>query len=394
MLSVNLDMYQSSAVAAVVILLGRWMVKNIAFLSKYCIPVPIAGGCAFALVHWVLRMLGIIEVSIDTTLMYFFMMVFFCSVGFNASVSLLKKGSVQVLMLTALVALLCLVQNIIGVGLAYSMDVNPFIGLCAGSVSLLGGHGTAGSYGPMFESLGIQGASAVAIASATYGLVAGCMIGGPLAVSRIRKFNLHSNEEELDEVVTKSGKHEHIPLDGRKFINATLLLAISIGIGTVILTFINGIVLVPMYIGALLVAVILRNVLPERLCPTHEIGILGELSLALFLGMAMMNLKLWELASLALPMIVILVVQTGIMALFAYFVVFRMMGKNYDAAVMTAGICGFGLGATPNAMANMEAIVSKFGPSTLAYLVIPIVGALFVDLVNAGILTVFMNLLK
>lgn len=387
----NLNAYESTALAALVIILGRWLVKHIPFLNKYCIPVPIAGGCAFALLHWLLQSVGLIQVEFDKTLMNFFMMVFFCSVGFSASVSMLKKGSTKLILLLVLVSVMCVLQDLLGVGISKLMGVHPCIGLASGSISLLGGHGTSASYGPLLEELGISGANAVAIASATFGLVAGCIIGGPIAVARIRQFNLKSNILPDDEVISSSGSPKHIPLVAMKFVNATLLLAISIGIGEVILGLLNEFLVLPTYIGALLVATVIRNLMPDEKVPTHEIGVLGNLSLALFLGLAMINLKLWELSALALPMLTILLCQVALMVFFAYSIVFRVMGKNYDSAVMTAGFCGFGLGATPNAIANMEALTDRFGPSPVSYLIVPVVGALFLDFINATVITFFIN---
>ena len=387
----NLNAYESTALAALVIILGRWLVKHIPFLNKYCIPVPIAGGCAFALLHWLLQSVGLIQVEFDKTLMNFFMMVFFCSVGFSASVSMLKKGSTKLILLLVLVSVMCVLQDLLGVGISKLMGVHPCIGLASGSISLLGGHGTSASYGPLLEELGISGANAVAIASATFGLVAGCIIGGPIAVARIRQFNLKSNILPDDEVISSSGSPKHIPLVAMKFVNATLLLAISIGIGEVILGLLNEFLVLPAYIGALLVATVIRNLMPDEKVPTHEIGVLGNLSLALFLGLAMINLKLWELSALALPMLTILLCQVALMVFFAYSIVFRVMGKNYDSAVMTAGFCGFGLGATPNAIANMEALTDRFGPSPVSYLIVPVVGALFLDFINATVITFFIN---
>ena len=387
----NLNAYESTALAALVIILGRWLVKHIPFLNKYCIPVPIAGGCAFALLHWLLQSVGLIQVEFDKTLMNFFMMVFFCSVGFSASVSMLKKGSTKLILLLVLVSVMCVLQDLLGVGISKLMGVHPCIGLASGSISLLGGHGTSASYGPLLEELGISGANAVAIASATFGLVAGCIIGGPIAVARIRQFNLKSNILPDDEVISSSGAPKHIPLVAMKFVNATLLLAISIGIGEVILGLLNEFLVLPAYIGALLVATVIRNLMPDEKVPTHEIGVLGNLSLALFLGLAMINLKLWELSALALPMLTILLCQVALMVFFAYSIVFRVMGKNYDSAVMTAGFCGFGLGATPNAIANMEALTDRFGPSPVSYLIVPVVGALFLDFINATVITFFIN---
>ena len=249
---------------------------------------------------------------------------------------------------------------------------------------------------PAPEKAGVSGASAVAIASATFGLVAGCVIGGPTAVSRIRQKNLHSFETATGSNEVVVDKNEVTgAIDSGRFLNAALCLALAIGAGTVVSAWLNKVFTFPIYIGAMLVAAFIRNTtdMAGKEIPMEEISTIGSFSLSLFLGLAMMGLKLWELADLAVPMVVMLVAQTVLMMVYAYFVVFNLLGKNYDAAVMTSGFCGFGMGATPNAMANMQAITQKYGPAPTAYFVVPLVGSLFIDFMNTIIITSFLNLL-
>ena len=396
MYAIQLDMYQAAAVAALVLLLGRFLVRNLDLLRRYCIPEPVAGGVVFALAHLALRQAGILEISFDSTLQTFFMVVFFCSVGFTACFRLLKKGGLQVLLFLGIAVMMCVLQNGLGAFIASAFGLDPRLGLATGSIPMVGGHGTAASFGPLLEKAGVSGASAVAIASATFGLVAGCVIGGPTAVSRIRQKNLHSFETATGSNEVVVDKNEVTgAIDSGRFLNAALCLALAIGAGTVVSAWLNKVFTFPIYIGAMLVAAFIRNTtdMAGKEIPMEEISTIGSFSLSLFLGLAMMGLKLWELADLAIPMVVMLVAQTVLMMVYAYFVVFNLLGKNYDAAVMTSGFCGFGMGATPNAMANMQAITQKYGPAPTAYFVVPLVGSLFIDFMNTIIITSFLNLL-
>ena len=396
MYAIQLDMYQAAAVAALVLLLGRFLVSSLDLLRRYCIPEPVAGGVVFALAHLALRQAGILEISFDSTLQTFFMVVFFCSVGFTACFRLLKKGGLQVLLFLGIAVMMCVLQNGLGAFIASAFGLDPRLGLATGSIPMVGGHGTAASFGPLLEKAGVSGASAVAIASATFGLVAGCVIGGPTAVSRIRQKNLHSFETATGSNEVVVDKNEVTgAIDSGRFLNAALCLALAIGAGTVVSAWLNKVFTFPIYIGAMLVAAFIRNTtdMAGKEIPMEEISTIGSFSLSLFLGLAMMGLKLWELADLAVPMVVMLVAQTVLMMVYAYFVVFNLLGKNYDAAVMTSGFCGFGMGATPNAMANMQAITQKYGPAPTAYFVVPLVGSLFIDFMNTIIITSFLNLL-
>ena len=396
MYAIQLDMYQAAAVAALVLLLGRFLVRNLDLLRRYCIPEPVAGGVVFALAHLALRQAGILEISFDSTLQTFFMVVFFCSVGFTACFRLLKKGGLQVLLFLGIAVMMCVLQNGLGAFIASAFGLDPRLGLATGSIPMVGGHGTAASFGPLLEKAGVSGASAVAIASATFGLVAGCVIGGPTAVSRIRQKNLHSFETATGSNEVVVDKNEVTgAIDSGRFLNAALCLALAIGAGTVVSAWLNKVFTFPIYIGAMLVAAFIRNTtdMAGKEIPMEEISTIGSFSLSLFLGLAMMGLKLWELADLAVPMVVMLVAQTVLMMVYAYFVVFNLLGNNYDAAVMPSGFCGFGMGATPNAMANMQAITQKYGPAPTAYFVVPLVGSLFIDFMNTIIITSFLNLL-
>jgi len=360
MYAIQLDMYQAAAVAALVLLLGRFLVRNLDLLRRYCIPEPVAGGVVFALAHLALRQAGILEISFDSTLQTFFMVVFFCSVGFTACFRLLKKGGLQVLLFLGIAVMMCVLQNGLGAFIASAFGLDPRLGLATGSIPMVGGHGTAASFG------------------------------------RIRQKNLHSFETATGSNEVVVDKNEVTgAIDSGRFLNAALCLALAIGAGTVVSAWLNKVFTFPIYIGAMLVAAFIRNTtdMAGKEIPMEEISTIGSFSLSLFLGLAMMGLKLWELADLAVPMVVMLVAQTVLMMVYAYFVVFNLLGKNYDAAVMTSGFCGFGMGATPNAMANMQAITQKYGPAPTAYFVVPLVGSLFIDFMNTIIITSFLNLL-
>lgn len=391
---IELDMYQATAVAAIVLLLGRILVDKIAVLRRYCIPAPVVGGFIYAILHLAVRSAGIVEISADMTLKNVFMVAFFCSVGYTASFRMLKKGGIQTIVFLLLAVVMVVLQNCLGAGLASAFGLDPRLGLATGSIPMVGGHGTAGSFGPMLEELGVANANVVAIASATFGLVAGCAIGGPIAYNKIHKFKLTSaaSDTTVEEIVEKD---ETGAIDSKRFLDAFLYLIIAIGVGTVVSMFLGKLMTFPFYIGAMLVGAVIRNVMDvqQKEIPMEEIGTLGGSCLSIFLGLAMIDMKLWQLAELALPLVVMLAAQTVLMFLYAYFVVFNVLGRTYDAAVMTTGFCGFGMGATPNAMANMQAVTGQYGPAPTAFMVVPLVGSLFIDFCNASILTAFINFL-
>lgn len=391
----NLDMYQATAVAALVLLLGRFLVKKIPILDRYCIPAPVVGGFIYAIVHCIVRSVGIVEINADMTLKDVFMVAFFCSVGFTASFRMLKKGGIQTIVFLGLAVVMVVLQNCLGAGLASAFGLDPRLGLATGSIPMVGGHGTAGSFGPLLESLGVENASVVAIASATFGLVSGCAIGGPIAYAKIKKFKLHSSEHEGAGAAAATETEEAGKIDSKRFLDGLLCLIIAIGFGTIVSMLLGKLMTFPFYIGAMLVGAVIRNVADcsGKELPMEEIGVIGGFSLSVFLGLAMIDMKLWQLASLALPLIVMLAAQTVLMFFYAYFVVFNVLGRSYDAAVMTTGFCGFGMGATPNAMANMQAVVGQYGPAPTAFMVVPLVGSLFIDFCNATILTGFINFL-
>ena len=344
-------------------------------------------------------MAGIVEFVYDDTFREICMVFFFTSVGFQANLAVLKEGGKDLILFLVQVILLIVLQNVLAVGMSRVLGVNPLIGMCTGSVPMVGGHGTAGAFGPVIEDFGIQGATTIATAAATFGLIAGSLIGGPLGNSLIKKYNLleTAKTDEDDEEIEIFDEDEEMHIRHiDQYAPAVFELCVTVGLGTLVSALLTKTGMTfPIYIGAMIVAAIIRNIgeATGRIkVYMGEINDLGGICLSLFLGIAMITLKIWQLAALALPLVILLLVQLAFMYLFARFVIFRFMGRDYDAAVITAGTCGFGMGATPNAMANMQAICDKYVPSIKAYLLIPIVGSLFADFINSLVITFFINL--
>ena len=396
MFQYEFGMTQTLAIAIVVLLIGKWVKKQVVFFEKYFIPAPVIGGVIYSIFALVGRMTGAFEFEFDSILKDFLMIAFFTTIGFTASFKLLKKGGVQVFIFLAAATGLVICQNIIGISLAKVFNMHPLMGLATGSIPLTGGHGTAAAFGPALEAGGAVGATTVAIAGATFGLIAGCLLGGPVAKRLMIQYKLIPNKEE--DFLEHDKKDDHAlkeKISETSLFTSIVYISIAMGLGTLILPIFKKLgITLPVYIGAMIIAAIIRNILDAKQndLPLHTIDTIGSLSLQLFLAMALMSMKLWELADLAGPLVVIMLIQTAFMAFFAYFITFRSMGSDYDAAVIATGHCGFGLGATPNAMANMESFTAANGPSPNAFFVLPLVGALFIDFSNAAVITTFLNI--
>lgn len=396
---INLDLYQTVAMAVLVFAMGSFFRKKVSFFEKYCIPAPVIGGIIFAVVTLILNLTGIMTINTDDTMQNVFMTLFFTSVGYTASLKLLKKGGLQVAVFVVVATVIVVLQDLLGVGLATVFDMDPLMGLCVGSIPMVGGHGTAGSFGKMLEAdFGVAGASTVSMAAATFGLIMGGLIGGPVAKGRIKRHQLVSQiRNNVDEYDTFSEEKINEKPTAEQVLKAFSMLFLAAGLGSVISSLIQKTGLTfPSYIGAMLAAALLRNMsdVTKKFSIMEDIiEILGNVSLSLFLSMALMSLKLWELAELAGPMVVMLFAQTILMAFLAYFMVFRIMGSDYEAAVMSSAACGFGMGATPNAIANMQAISNIYGPAPKAFFIVPLVGSLFIDFINGMTLTLFINIL-
>ena len=412
MLKLELDMIQAIGLAVILLIIGRFLRKKIGFFEKYCIPAPVIGGFLFAIIAFILKQTNVLEIKFDTTLQQFFMVMFFTSVGFNASLQVLKKGGKKVFTFLLAAIGLVILQNLLAVGLAPFVGLHPLLALMTGSTPMTGGHGTAAAIAPTVEALGFKGAdtaSTIAIAAATFGLIGGSMIGGPIADRLIKKNNLlptdiinerkneHFEKKDIDENVRK----EDLPiLDAEKFSYAFFYILIAMGLGSylsIILKALLPALSLPVYIGPMIIAAIMRNIFDasEKLhAPIHEISIIEDVSLNLFLAMALMSLKLWQLIDLAVPVIILLIAQVILIFFYLKFVTFKVMGGDYDAAIMVSGHAGFGLGATPNGIANMKSVTEKYIYSKVSFFVIPLVGALFIDFFNVSIITIFESFFK
>ena len=395
-MKIQLDMYQTLAAAVLVLLLGNYLRKKINFLEKFCIPAPVIGGLLFAIFTCICYTTGIIEFSFDDTLREVCMVFFFTSVGFQANLKVLKSGGRSLIVFLGLVITLIFFQNLLAIGLSKLLNLNPLIGMCTGSIPMVGGHGTAGAFGPVLEDFNIHGATTICTAAATFGLITGSLVGGPIGKRLIEKRKLMDNVPTEDDSLLVEDEEKH-QRHTNMYAAAVFQLILAIGLGTIFSYFLTKTGLTfPIYIGAMLAAALMRNITEysgKGTIHMGEINDLGGICLSLFLGMAMITLKLWELATLALPLVILLAAQTLLICVFTYFVIFNVMGRDYDAAVLSAGTCGFGMGATPNAMANMQAICDRYVPSVKAYLIIPLIGSLFADFINSLVITFFINIL-
>lgn len=395
-MELKLSLIETLAVAVGVLYLGKILNQRVRILDELCIPEAVTGGGMFSLITLFGYETGIFNIIFEDGLREIFMIAFFTTVGYSASLKLLKKAGTPVFMFLIAAVLLAVMQNVVGIGLATLLSIDPLLGLATGSLSTTGGPGTAGAFAPMLEAAGAKGATVVAMATATYALLAGSIIGGPVAKKLINKHNLINKRDDGSTPGIKEEKK--IPLMGENISIAAFEVIIAMGIGSVISDLLRrmGLVL-PSYIGAMFAASIIRNISElsgEYKIKLKEISIIGNFNLAMFLSMTLMTFKLWELKELALPLLAMLMGQTLLMGAFAYFITFYLMGRDYDAAVMVSGHCGCGFGTTPKALANMEALTNKYLPSPKAFFIIPLVGGLFIDFFNVAIITFFINVLS
>lgn len=423
-MEITLNGYYTLIIAALVLLLGRLLVLRIKFLENFNIPEPVAGGLVAAAIIYALNIFAGITFSFDKSLQNAFMLMFFTSIGLSADFSRLKQGGTPLVIFLFVVSGFIFVQNVVGMSLASAFGLNPLFGLVTGSITLTGGHGTAGAWGAVLENrYGIEGALSVGIATATFGLVAGGIIGGPVArflISKIKhqrlpkrdkltpledvaqQQSLYSTQHNENKVSRSNNEYVFEKPDELRLITASSAIE-TLALFAGCMAFAEFMTMVthetvfelPTFVWALGAGVIVRNVLTHFFnfdMFDRAIEVFGNASLSLFLAMALLSLRLWELTALAIPVLVILTIQVIVMMLYAGIVTFKVMGSNYDAIVLTAGHCGFGLGATPTAIANMQVITDRYGPSHKAFLIVPMVGAFFVDLMNTAILQVFINL--
>lgn len=401
----SFNIYATLVCMVAVLLLGRLIIKRVKFLRDYDIPEPVVGGVVAAILILLIYKFSNIELKFDSSLKDPLMLAFFTSIGLGADFASLQKGGRMLGVFLVVVVGLLFLQNFIGIGIAEAMGVNPLMGMLGGSITMSGGHGTGAAWAEVFKAApyNFSPAMEVAMASATFGLISGGIIGGPVARYLIKKYKLKTpskneskSEEEIAPVGFESPKKERL-ITASSFVESLALIAVALLIGTTISDWVkeHTSYTLPTFVWCLFVGVILRNVLSSlniHRVFDREVAVLGNVSLSLFLAFALMTINLWELVALALPMVVILVCQVVVMVLYAIFVTFRFCGRDYDAAVFAAGHCGFGLGATPTAMVNMQTVTNHYGYSHVAFIVVPLVGAFFIDLVNALVINGFLYL--
>jgi ESS family glutamate:Na+ symporter len=395
-----LNAYYTLIAATVVLLIGGFLVSRVSLLAHFSIPEPVAGGLVASIVVLVLHQLNNdFSLTINEELQNSLMLMFFASIGLNADFSRLRAGGKPLAVLTVVVSAFIVVQNLIGIGMASALGLPPLTGLIAGSVTLTGGHGTAGGWGPMLEELGVPGATTVGMACATFGLILGGLTGGPVAQYLIRNLKTPgqtSLEDSSGDIAFEQPHHARL-ITADSALETLTMFAIALAAahflaGILAETFAATTVRIPTFVLALGSGIVVRNVLSRVfniVVFDRCVDVIGNVSLSLFLAMAMLSLQLWQLVDLAIPLLLIIAVQTVVMVMYASCVTFRFLGKDYDAAVIAAGHCGFGMGATPTAVANMQAVTQKFGISHKAFLIVPLVGAFFVDIINTLMLSVF-----
>ena len=386
-LNINCDMIMTTALAAVLLLIGFWIKKKVPFLTKYCIPAPVIGGFLFMFVTFAGHQTGAFSFNFNTGLQNPFMIAFFTTVGLGASLQLLKKGGILLVIYWLVAAVVSIIQNFISVGIASITHLEYPYALLAGAISMIGGHGAAGSYGSTFVEMGYEAGTTVGAAAATFGLIFAVLVGGPVARLLIEKNHLTPDESEdfdtsLEEI--NAGHGEKLSsLDVIKNVTAIL---VCMALGGLVSGWIGKLINMsfPTYVGAMFIAMIVRN-LNEKFhwynFSFPLVDSIGDVMLNLYLAIALMSLNLYQLLDLIGPVLLIVVVQVIVLILLCYFVIFRILGKNYDAAVMCAGLLGHGLGATPSAIVNMTAVKDRYGMSRKAFMIVPIVGAFLVDII-------------
>lgn len=413
MTQVDLDMFLTAGLGVLALMLGMALTRRVSFLKRLCIPSPVSGGIIFSLVTFAFHSFAGIEFSFDGTVKDICMMLFFASVGFQSDLSAVRKGGRPLVVIVALLAVLIVLQNLMPVGIAKLMGVDPLVGFAVGSIPMCGGHGTAGGFSSVLEDMGLAAASSITMAAATFGLIAGSLLGGPVAERLISRHSLCEESHDPVDAGIASFEATNASPEARterptkketefqEYTKAVYQLVLVLGVGALLgrLLSLTGIKF-PTYFGSLLAAAVYRNVSEFRAARKgrssgimlDKIVSLGNICLSLFLGIAMISLRLWDLSGLALPLLLMLSAQVLLMYVFARYVAFPLLGRSYDSAVLVSGVCGFGLGATPNAMANMSAVCYKYRYTVNPFIIVPIVGAMFVDIMNTTLITLMLSL--
>ena len=391
------------------LLIGMLVRKKVRFFTKYCIPAPVIGGLIFSIVTTILRSANILEFDFDTTLQSFFQIMYFCTIGFAASFKMLKVGGSKVVKFLVIASIFALLQDVLAVGLADTVGIEPLLALMTASPALTGGMGTSAAVAPSVEALGYSAATTVAVTAATFGILCGSVMGGPVATRLIerhdlfRKFQTRTTKEDSFDLSILEDKKKF--LSSKTICSGMFVILLCMGIGAYVTNGINSVVgnfvdgvSFPAYLGAMLIACIFRNVTDHSTVfgelPKEEMDALGDAARNVFLGIALMSLELWELVNLAIPMLILLLLQVVLAYIFANFICFPLMGRDYDAAMISCGLIGFGMGSTSNAIANMDAVSAKYAYSKTPYFVVPIVGALFIDFINIFIIFGFIGFLQ
>ena len=411
-MNISFNVMQTVGFAIIVFYIGKLIRSKVKFFQTFCVPAPVIGGFLFAIIRFLLQLGGICTFEFDQTLKDPFMMVFFTSIGVGADLETLKKGGKGFILFVLVSTVLVIFQDAIGLVLSQVTGVDSLLGLICGSVTMVGGHGSAGAWGTTFEEQGLVNASTFGMAAAAFGVIMGSLIGGPIGSTLIRKHKLASpldkNGSNIDvlENLEKNNAGESykkvVPLEALDFIKVLGLIFVSVGLGAILQVFIKEHVTImgnplslPAYVTAMILAGIFVNTIGKKgsklAVDDRANSICGDVGLNVFLVMALIDINLLDLKEVAGPMLIILFAQTIFMAFYAYFINYWVMGRDYDAAVLSGGICGFGMGATYNALANMDSITERFGPSPKAYFILPMVGAFAIDIINSFFITVFLN---
>ena len=405
--TLTMNMVQTTGFAIIVLLIGMLVRKKVRFFTKYCIPAPVIGGLIFSIVTTILRSANIFD--FDTTLQSFFQIMYFCTIGFAASFKMLKVGGSKVVKFLVIASIFALLQDVLAVGLADTVGIEPLLALMTASPALTGGMGTSAAVAPSVEALGYSAATTVAVTAATFGILCGSVMGGPVATRLIerhdlfRKFQTRTTKEDSFDLSILEDKKKF--LSSKTICSGMFVILLCMGIGAYVTNGINSVVgnfvdgvSFPAYLGAMLIACIFRNVTDHSTVfgelPKEEMDALGDAARNVFLGIALMSLELWELVNLAIPMLILLLLQVVLAYIFANFICFPLMGRDYDAAMISCGLIGFGMGSTSNAIANMDAVSAKYAYSKTPYFVVPIVGALFIDFINIFIIFGFIGFLQ
>lgn len=391
---IELNSYVTCGVAVILIMFGNLIYNKIVFLQKFCIPIPIIGGLIFSLFLFMGYVLQIYEIKIDTYFSDIFMLVFYAGIGYNARIKTLIEGGKQILIFLLLSIILVFLQNLIGIKIADLFHVNRIIGLACSSVAMTGGHGTSAAFSKIFESAGLSDAISVTFAASTFGLILGGLIGGPIGCYLTEKKPKINKEIYIK---TSTGEENNI-IDDRNIKVATFHLLLAVAIGNILSSILEDIGFIfPASVGTMIASALLTNTLEKESFfkpPRKEIQVLSKISLMLFLSLTTMEIKPWQLLNIALPLLFVLLSQTLLMAIYASFIVYPIMGSNYEAAAIASGHCGFGLGVVATSMANINSLEKKYGNCENAIITISLVGSLFINFFNSIIITLFLNYIK